>query len=197
MHGRLALGLAAVALMAGAPAAQAHEDSWTLTAEGIAAEFAMAQGWEDACASGTTWTSVPSLADARGPHAGLAYLGECRSEIDASRLEREDAFCLIYVHERLHLWRGDGWHSDDPSHPLYAGHEIPTQYFAPCAVLIYQDDPEADERTCIPRWVTYAPRRIRIAWQEIGREREARRMFRKWAKRHPRSARRAKVARCR
>lgn|GEM_PF-6439724 len=109
---------------------------WQADAEALALDFARSQGWDDHCYRGTilgfdTDASMATAGD--GPVGGLAWPEACNISMAESNSHRWSDFCPVYVHERLHLVRGDGWHSTEPGNPLWSGGPgVPGLYYTPC-----------------------------------------------------------------
>jgi hypothetical protein len=113
------------------PSAAAPDPAWVGVAERLALAYAARHGWSDACAGRPVRIDVyPDLDGVQGrPLVAYADLaGACSMAVEEAQLAAPDVFCDTYVHERLHLVRGDGWHDPEPGHPLYAD-VLP---YAPC-----------------------------------------------------------------
>lgn len=122
------LAVAVAVLIAPASAAAADRTGLPTAGEGVAhgltaaAMFADRQAQlgrplgPDACAGRTVPVTVVDLP---GDLAGDSDQATCAIRIDPVVTLTAWAACDAVEHERLHLWRGDDWHSDDPAHPLY------------------------------------------------------------------------------
>lgn len=105
-------------------------------AERLAQEFRISQGWGDACAAGVEVVFISNVDQVAGAWVGaFVYTpgSSCRMYLRPEYAGSNAAFCQIYVHERLHLARNDGWHSLDVSNPLYSeGANSKPHAFQPC-----------------------------------------------------------------
>lgn len=99
---------------------------WRAAGERLAADYAAAVGYGDACAGHNITSVIARDLKVYGRNVlGVAEAGgsapyPCAMAIAASELVDRCAYLRVYVHERLHLARNDGWHAkaDDPSNPL-------------------------------------------------------------------------------
>jgi hypothetical protein len=117
-----AAALADLVRPAGAPSPASPDPAWVQVAERVALDYAAQAGWSDACAGRAVRIDVyPDLDTVHGrPIVAYADLGgACSMAVEAAQLDAPEVFCDTYVHERLHLVRGDGWHDPDPAQPLY------------------------------------------------------------------------------
>ena len=115
----------------GPPSTASPDPAWVRVGDAIALDYAAQNGWADACAGREIRIDVyPDLDAAQGrPVVAYADLGgSCSMAVEEAQLQSPDAFCDTYVHERLHLVRGDAWHDPVPGHPLYTD-VLP---YAPC-----------------------------------------------------------------
>jgi hypothetical protein len=99
----------------------ASEPSWIAEGERLAA--AEMAGTPDACAGKTVRYGIKELP---AGIAGWAFINdgavprdECYFEITAAAAATRCGFVTIYAHERAHLWRNDGWHSESMDSILY------------------------------------------------------------------------------
>ena len=116
---------------AGAPSTATPDPAWVQVADAIALRYAAQNGWADACAGRDIHIDVyPDLDGVQGrPVVAYADLGgACSMVVEEAQLDSPDGFCDTYVHERLHLVRGDAWHDPVAGHPLYTD-VLP---YAPC-----------------------------------------------------------------
>jgi hypothetical protein len=116
---------------AGPPSSATPDPAWVAVAESLALEYAASQGWSDACAGRAIRIDVfPDLDAVQGrPVVAYANLGgACSMAVEAAQLAEPEVFCDTYVHERLHLVRGDGWHDPSSAAPLFRD-VLP---YAPC-----------------------------------------------------------------
>jgi hypothetical protein len=115
----------------GPPSTKAPQRAWVQVADAIALHYAAENGWADACAGRAIRIDVyPDLDGVQGrPVVAYADLGgACSMAVEDAQLASPDVFCDTYVHERLHLVRGDAWHDLVAGHPLYTD-VLP---YAPC-----------------------------------------------------------------
>jgi hypothetical protein len=101
----------------------AIDPAWPAVADQLARDFAAAAGYGDACAGQPITTLVLVNADelAGRDVDGFAYFWDCAFSIDIAATVSPARYCNVYVHERLHLARGDGWHEPyDHAHPLFS-----------------------------------------------------------------------------
>lgn len=113
---------------------------WKAEGERLAAEFAASHGYGDACAGRNITALVASnLPELAGPRViGLAWVGgprpSCRLAIAPSETVDRCAYVRVYVHERLHLARNDGWHADgDDQNPVGGTWTPPSCVYLPGA----------------------------------------------------------------
>jgi hypothetical protein len=115
----------------GPPSTAAPDPAWVRVGDAIALDYAAQNGWADACAGREIRIDVYPDLDAVQGRPVVAYAdlgGSCSMAVEEAQLQSPDAFCDTYVHERLHLVRGDAWHDPVPGHPLYTD-VLP---YAPC-----------------------------------------------------------------
>src|SRR4051812_40694184 len=85
-------------------------------------------GWPDHCAS-FTWDVLANADELLGQDVnGFSVLENCHFSIAVEATIDRGRFCDVFVHERLHLVRQDGWHDPMPNSPLYYENDG----YAPC-----------------------------------------------------------------
>lgn len=129
-------------------------------AEALAVRFAASQGWADHCPQGARVIFISNVDAIVGYDVGgFTYAGDaCEMYLEPFNADpaRRAEFCQIYVHERLHEARNDGWHSDVIGHPLHRWAD-----YAPCEAL-YAPKPSVEAEPTLTRRDAYRAVRKRV-----------------------------------
>lgn len=189
------------------------------TGHEVGTEPALYESYDEAAAYWAQVPGVPSVVDACGPppqifsvaHSPLLFNGygytrhengPCRIWIEEDYLARTAAMtpnsrdldrCRFVIHEYGHTLGLDHKDYGDQAHVMVSG-IIPDICLAayPSPVVLPSPQPIRWERTvCVPGWAYYAPERIANTYMSSHRY-EARRMFKQWAKRYRKDARRVR-----
>lgn len=107
--------------LGGADATATRAQDWqSVGARILARKAAVYTPGHNACAGRPLGVNVTDLPADIG---GQAHLAECVMDVNDDLWPQER--CAVYVHEGLHLMRGDGWHDPTPGRPLSATLFIP------------------------------------------------------------------------
>lgn len=122
----------------------------------LASQYASLRGYDpNACATTPVTVEIrPKLEVGGSPVWGMAYIGgQCLFAISSQAIAA-GMQCEVELHELLHLWRDDEWHSSDPTSPLYHY----TMLYSPChpglKLTLTLGQAKGVIKSRLPRWRT-------------------------------------------